>query len=182
LKKKHFEVDIGAEITEKAVIPETSHPTILCMPQLFPASMYSTRPFNTNGMFNIILYNLNFRRDMLEKYDIQTFCTQAIDTARFCQMIAKIGHMACLSIYKLGSFKPLVGDFARTQLPPKTPSISHFNCVGCLWPGDKQDSQNLHEVEVGRIAWNGKSLLAARVRLFAAYNMPSYYVAVGDLS
>lgn len=181
LKKKNFEVDIGVEITEKAFIPEAAHPTILCMPQFFPAPMYSTRPLNTNGMFNLMLYNLNFRREMLERYDIETFCTQSIDTARFCQMIAKIGHMACLSIYKIGSFKPLVGDFARTQLSPKTPSSSHFDCVGCLWSGDKQASEDLHEIEVGRIAWNGKSLLAARVRLFATYNMPSYHVAVGEL-
>jgi hypothetical protein len=79
-----------------------------------------------------------------------------------------------------GSFSPLLADFVRTPVPPKTPSKKHFNFVGSLWRAPDVPSLNLHEVEVGKMSWAGETLVGARVRLFASYGLPSYHVAVGS--
>jgi hypothetical protein len=94
-------------------------------------------------------------------------------------MVAKIAHVACLSVHGPGSFNPLVADFVRSPLPPQTPSTTHFNFVGRIWQPPDVPSVNLHEVDVGKISWAGETLIGARVRLFASYGMPSYHVAVG---
>ena len=179
LQKSHFPVDIGTEKTELAMVSSVYHPTILTMPKLYPASSYSGRPYGTNGLFNILTYNINCKKNDLEKYGIERFCTQTIDTARFCQMIAKTAHILAVHHYGYGTFEPLVSDLVRTALPEKTPSSTHYDHVGSLWQAKDQKSSNLHEVEVGTIEWQGISFIAARVRLFAIYEMPSYHVAVG---
>ena len=67
----------------------------------------------------------------------------------------------------------------RTSFPRGTPCKSHLEHVGCLWQMKDNPSINLHEIEVGKIDWNSQSMHAARVRLFASCDMPSYYVTVG---
>lgn len=181
LQKKNFKLDLGTTNTERVMIPDIHHPTLLVLPNLFPASRYSGRPYETHGIFNFIICNLNFSRENISKYGIELFSTQVIDTARFCQMLAKIAHVACVSVYGPGSFTPYVADFIRTALPAKQVSRTHYNFVGHLWQATDQPSTNLHEVEVGEIVWQGETLVGARVRLFASYDMPSYHVAVGKL-
>lgn len=182
LQKKNFPLDVGGSITELVMLPELHHPTLLTLPQLFPASRYSTRPKDTNGMFNIVIYNINCRQDDIAKYGISGFSTQTIDMARFCQMIAKIAHIACLSVHGPSLSGTFLNDFVRTALPPKTPSTTHFNFVGRIWQAHDLPSPHLHEVEVGEIAWAGETLIAARVRLFASLGLPSYHVAVALLA
>ena len=179
LQKQNFPLDIGTTVTKFVMLAEQHHPTLLTLPQLYPASRYSNRPIDTNGLFNILAYNINCQKRALDKYGIDVFATQIIDAARLCQMIAKIAYVACLSVHGYGSFKPLVADFVRTPLPPRTPSTTHFNFVGRIWQQPDVPSPNLHEVDIGRISWAGETLISARVRLFASYGMPSYHVAVG---
>ncbi|WP_035677782.1 hypothetical protein [Bradyrhizobium liaoningense] len=179
LKKQNFPVDVGTTVTDVVMLAERHHPTLLTLPQLYPASRYSRRPINTNGLFNILTYNINCRQSDLDRYGIDIFATQVIDTARLCQMVAKIAHVACLSVHGYGSFKPLVADFVRTPLLPNRPSTMHFNFVGRIWQPADAPSPHLHEVDVGEISWAGETLIGARVRLFASYGMPSYHVAVG---
>ncbi len=180
LQKKNFALDVGAETSEFVMISDIHHPTLLTLPGLYPPSACSYRPMNTNGIFNILTYNINCRRQDLDKYEITRFSTQIIDTARFCQMIAKIAHVACMGVHGRGAFKPLVADFIRTSLPPKTPSSAHFNFVGRLWQEKSEESSNLHEVEIGEISWKRATFISARVRLFASHGMPSYHVIVGE--
>lgn len=179
LKKQNFPVDVGTTVANVVMLGERHHPTLLTLPQLYPASRYSRRPVNTNGLFNIQTYNINCRKSDLDKHGIDIFATQVIDVARLCQMVAKIAHVACLSVHGYGSFKPLVADFVRSRLLPEASSTTHFNFVGRIWQPLDKPSQNLHEVDVGKITWAGETLIGARVRLFASYDMPSYHVAVG---
>ena len=125
------------------------------------------------------MFNINADPKALQKYAIDQFSSQAIDMVRFAQMIAKIAHVYAMHHLGYGTFKPLVADFVRTDFPPGVRCKSHFEHVGCLWQAKDAKSPNLHEIEIGKIDWNGQSLNAARVRLFASCDMPFYYVTVG---
>lgn len=179
LKKTNFPVDVGRETTQHEFIPLVHFPTILVLPMLFPASSYSRRPKDVDEPFNLRMYNINADPALLRKYALDRFSSQAIDMVRLAQMIAKIGHVYAMHYFGTGTFTPTVADFVRTSFPRGAPCKSHLEHVGCLWQMKDNPSINLHEIEVGKIDWNGQSMHAARVRLFASCDMPSYYVTVG---
>jgi hypothetical protein len=178
LQKTNFPLDVGRETTEHEFIPLVHHPTILVMPMLYPASSYSRRPKDADDPFNFRMYNINADPKVMQKYAIDRFSSQSIDMVRFAQMIAKIAHVYATHYLGQGAFKPLVADFVRTDFPPGTSYKSHFEHVGCLWKSDPK-STSLHEIEIGKMDWDGQSLNAVRVRIFASCDMPSYYVTVG---
>ncbi|MEX2697082.1 hypothetical protein [Rhizobium mongolense] len=178
-RKLNFPLDVGRETTDRQMIPVIHYPTVLVMPGLYPASSYSNRPFESNGLFNFMMYNINAEAAALAKYDVETASTQSVDLARFCQMVAKIGLVYAANHFGRGALSQTLADFIRTPLPPQTPSVSHFNHVGGLWQQKAAATHSLHEIEVGHIEWNGGRFAAARVQLFACYGMPSYYVTVG---
>lgn len=180
LKKTNFPLDVGRETSAHEFIPLIHYPTILVLPTLFPAASYSRRPRDADDPFNLRMYNINADSKLLQKYAIDQFSSQAIDMVRFAQVIAKIAHVYAMHHLGYGSFKPLVADFVRTDFPPEALCNSHFEHVGCLWQARDAASPNLHEIEVGEIAWNGQLMNAVRVRLFACCDMPSYYVTVGS--
>jgi len=181
MKKSNFPVDIGGAETKLQVVSIEDHPTILTLPGMFPASSYSNRPHNTNGLFNVLMYNLNVDPEALDRQAITSFATSRIDTVRFCQMIAKVAHVYAVSVLGYGGFQHLVSDFVRTDVPKGMPFTSHFNNVGRIWGGEELKSKSLHELELGQIDSDGQSYVAVRVRLFASMGMPSYYVTVGLL-
>lgn len=178
MRKRHFRMDRGRETTEHYLMPIEDHPTLLIMPRLYPASDYGSRLHRTNGMFDFLIYNLNADKTKLAQREIDILSTQFVDTVRFCQMISKIGHVSVVAHYGLSSFAPLVSDFIRTDFDKESTCSTHYDHVGCLWQTKDAPSSHLHEIEVGTLDWNGASFVAARVRLFAMYEMPSYYVAV----
>ncbi|WAC27871.1 hypothetical protein [Ancylobacter sp. SL191] len=179
IERNVFPVDLGTVKTEEEFFSTVHHPTILVMPFLFPAPVFSNTPINVDKPFNFRLYNINAKRDVLEKYAVESFSTQSVDMVRFSQMIAKIAHVYAMHHFRSDPFIPTVADFVRTDYAPETPVTGHFNHVGCLWKQQTPASTNLHEIEVGKISWNGEVFHAARVCLFASLGMPSYYVAVG---
>ena len=149
------------------------------MPFLFPASSYSRRPISADDPFNFRMYNINADATSLKQYALDSFSSQSVDMVRFSQLIAKIAHVYAMHHFLAVSFIPTVADFIRSDYPPATPVTGHLEHVGCLWQARVTPSTNLHEIEVGKIDWNGETLLAVRVRLFASCEMPSYYVTVG---
>lgn len=176
--KGKFLVDVGREVSDPRVLPIADHPTILTLPNLFPASSFSHRPPGTNGVYNVLMLNLNVDAEALARHGVEGFSTQIIDTVRFCQVLAKIAHVYAVHVHGFDGFEHLVADFVRTDFPKGAASASHFDHVGCIW-GREPASNNLHEIEPGRIEWNGEALLAVRVRLFACLDFASYYVTVG---
>ncbi|MCH4543815.1 hypothetical protein [Ochrobactrum sp. A-1] len=179
LKKSNFPLDIGRETTEHEYIPLVHYPTILVMPVLYPASTYSRRPVNADGPFNFRLYNINADAALLQRYSLDAFSSQAIDMVRFAQLIAKIAHVYAMHHFRSSVFVPRVAEFVRTDFPREAAPPPHYlEHVGCLWRQLDGTTGNLHEIEVGRMTWNGSARRAVRVRLFASYGMPSYYVTV----
>jgi len=180
LRKSNFPLDVGRETTTNKILPVTHYPTILVLPALYPAASYSRRPKDADDPFNFRMFNINADPKALQEYAIDQFSSQCIDMVRFAQMIAKIAHVYAMHHFGYGTFKPLVAEFARTDYPLGAQCKSHLEHVGCLWEAGETPSQNLHEIEVGRINWDGRIIKAVRVRLFASYDMPNYYVSVGS--
>jgi hypothetical protein len=181
LQKRTFPVNVGRLTSDYVFIPLMHHPTVLVMPFLHPASTYSRRPIDADDIINFRFYNINADRSFLEQYSLRGVSTQSVDTVRFSQLIAKIGHVYAMYYFREHALEPTVADFIRTNYPPGAPATGHFEHVGCLWQAKDGESTNLHEIEVGRIDWNDNSYPAVRVRLFASCGMPSYYVTVGKV-
>lgn len=179
MRKSHFPVDIGREETEKRVLPIMDYPTIITLPRFFPAAAYSTVNAGTHGLFNFLIYNLNVNPESLATYGIDGFCTQSVDLVRFCQMLAKIAHVAAVAELGFDFFRPFLTGFLRTDMPQDAKSATHFDYVGCIWNPNDSSTLDLHEIEVGNIEWGRTVMIGVRVRLFAKYGFPSYHIAVG---
>lgn len=177
-KGSNFPADIARLTTEKHFIPLADHPTILVLPTLFPASSYSSRRIDSNGLYGMMFFNINASDEKLYKYDIAEISTQSVDLPRFCQMIAKIAFSYTVGYMGYDKFTPTIGPFISTAIPPLQVSVSHYNNVGCIGRETK-DTDALHEIEVGKIKYGESTIVAARVRLFSSYGMPSYYVSLG---
>lgn len=176
----YFPLDVGRLSSELAMIPIADYPTVLVMPALFPASSYSRRPATGADPFNFRLFNINANRGLLERYALDTVSTQALDLVRFAQMIAKIAHAYASHHWRDHPFTATVSQLVRAIYPPGEPAIGHLAHVGCLLGESDPATVALHELEVGRMSWQGRTSRAVRVRLFASYGMPSYYVTVGE--
>ncbi|WP_210245793.1 hypothetical protein [Ciceribacter naphthalenivorans] len=180
LERTNFPLDIGREISRREFIPLRHYPTILVMPNLYPASSYSRRSPHSDDLFNFQVFNVNAEPKYLRQYDLEGFSSQSIDLVRFCQMIAKIAVVYGTHYFGFDTFNPTVVDFVRTDFPPGNPATGHFANVGCLWRRKRLATESLHEIEVGEMRWQGKTMAAVRVQLFASYGMPSYYVTIGE--
>ncbi|OWV69645.1 hypothetical protein ATY77_21000 [Rhizobium sp. R634] len=178
LEKTNFPLDVGRETTRHEFIPLRHYPTILLMPNFFPAASYSRRSPLSDDLFNILMFNINAEPEYLKQYALEDFSTQAIDLVHFSQMIAKIAHV--YGTHRFEAFRPTVADFVRTTYPPGSPVLGHLEHVGCLWQRKLPPTDNLHEIEVGAMHWQGKAMTCIRVQLFAAYGMRSYYVTIGE--
>jgi len=181
MRKGNFPVDVGREKTDNRIVPIADYPTIITLPIFFPAPTYSSARFGANGLNNFLIYNLNVNPEALASYGIDGFCTQSVDVVRFCQMLAKIAHVAVVAELGLDLFQPFLTDFIRTDMPKDARSAAHFDHVGCIREASGPSSSDLHEIEVGNITWEGAVMIGARVRLFAKYGFPSYHIAVGSL-
>lgn len=180
MRKGKFPVDVGREEIDERILPIADYPTIITLPRFFPAPVYSNAVPRTNALFNFLIYNLNVDPASLAPHGIDGFCTQSVDLVRFCQLLAKIAHVAAVAELGYDSFDHFLTGFIRTDVPKGAPSATHFDYVGCISEPRVPASDDLHEVEVGIIAWAGTTMLGARVRLFAKYGFPSYHIAVGS--
>ncbi|MER8961886.1 hypothetical protein [Mesorhizobium sp. M0701] len=178
IENTNFPADIGREESDRVFIPIIHYPTVLVLPMLFPASVYSSRSSDTDGLYRLRMHNINASKRNLEQYEIGTLSTQAIDTVRFCQMIAKIGVTYAASKFDPRTFSPDLMQLITADMPNGTAQASHYNRVGCIWDSQDSATSDLHQLELGTIDWLGQSMLAVKVRLFACYEMPSYFVAL----
>lgn len=180
LPNVNFPLDVGSYTSEEIFMPIAHYPTVLVLPALFPASTYSRRSPDSADPFNFLLYNINADSDLLTQYAIDGVSTQSIDLVRFVQMIAKIAHSYASHYWRDTPFAHTVSDVVRTIHPPQQPAVGHLAHVGCLLGTPNAPTAALHEIEVGQMRWGGIRRRAVRVRLFASYGMPSYYVTVSE--
>lgn len=180
MKKGKFEADFGLSISDNKSVHIATHPTILTMPNLYPATSYSRRTRQSNPVFNMVFHNLNVDPDATNLPDENYINSEKFDTLSFSQLIAKIAHISVVAWLRRKPKHMFVADLIRMSVSREVPYEKHFDHVGHIWNDGNHPSSNLHEVDVGEISWNGKTIFAARVRLFACFGMPTYHVTVGQ--
>jgi hypothetical protein len=95
-----------------------------------------------------------------------------LDTFKFCQFLAKIGH--CFAVYVLGDeFKPTLLDLIKTE-----PRGVRYDLIGGTL-GNEPPSTNLHELELNWRNVDGVDYAVIKIRLFASLGAPTYLVVAG---
>jgi HNH endonuclease len=100
---------------------------------------------------------------------------------QFMQMLAKIAH--CLAWIDPGPevFRPYLTDLIRDR----DKDAAYF-----IGQGPREIPNNLapknpnplHKILMSILEWGGMNLLIFRIQLFAAFNAPTYFVVVGELT
>jgi hypothetical protein len=115
---------------------------------------------------------------LAEKYGIKSYSPPAINTRNLARMLAKIAHAYAVAELGLGGFEPLLPEFILGK--------RDVNDIFLFVGGDHElepPAADLHEISiVPRPIIEGGYLAQVRVRLFARFGAPTYYVVVGRLS
>lgn len=176
---KSLIADAGSENNDFFITSLAHHPTLVMLPLLFPAASYSTKQKSSKLVYRQAIFNLNATASNLEKYDIESFSSQSLDLLRFSQLVCKIALAYATHFHRDKLFTPLADKLVLTKFNSTDYPEYIFDNLGCLFNINNNFSDNLHELEIGEIDFNGVKLCVVRVQLFSIYRMPSYYVSVG---
>jgi hypothetical protein len=174
-QKSSSKLDLGELTSNRQSVQLDFYPTMLMMPRFDPASSFSRRSTGSDSRVDWLVYNFNCTANSLSDIHDGSFAVSITDTVGFSQFVSKIALSFATAagnetLYKSTAAKFISKKFGREEL------YNHqFDHMGCISP-EVSTSEALHELEIGRIQWGGKELLAVKVRLFAKYGMPSYYV------
>jgi hypothetical protein len=107
---------------------------------------------------------------------LQGMATPALDTHRFMQFLAKIGH--CYAVSVLGdTFEPILSDMILADPAPPP----NFYLIGSYGNSRTDDpTANLHELDVSWQSADGVEYAVVRIRMFAKLGAPTYRVIVGE--
>ncbi len=107
---------------------------------------------------------------------LEGFSSPVIDTKKFVQFLAKIGH--CFAVYALGlhNFEPLLLELIR-----EGNAVGPYHFIGGLTEVPPP-APNLHELGLGVENFKGTDYIVARIRLFSVLGTPIYSICVGKPS
>jgi hypothetical protein len=118
---------------------------------------------------------MNVNPSSFSKYKIRRIMSPVMEAQRFSQMLAKIAHSYAVARFGINGFSPLL--------------LEHILGTGeCPWhfvggrAHDLPATNSLHEIEHEWCSANGNIYLLIRVRLFASFGAPDYWVVTGQLS
>jgi hypothetical protein len=94
----------------------------------------------------------------------------------FCRMLAKLAHAFAAADAGLNTFTPILPDFI---LGKSTVAVDWL--IGCATGDTPPKEDVLHRVSLDIVQQNSSRFLVAKIRLFAKFGAPEYYVAVGPL-
>jgi hypothetical protein len=92
----------------------------------------------------------------------------------FVRMIAKIAHSYIVSHYGIGNFRPLLPDLILGK------NKLHYYLVGGYDPDAPETPEADHQLLALIPKVNGQHYVAAGVRLFSRWGMPTYLAMVGE--
>ena len=95
------------------------------------------------------------------------------DVPAVCLTLAKIAHSFATAELGTGAFSPFLTSMITTGDSGKRAQF-----IGGLMYNEPQ-SNNLHEVSFGSHTCNRPDIVSVRIRLLAALDTPTYFVAVG---
>jgi hypothetical protein len=115
------------------------------------------------------------RQELFDKYKIDRFALAPWDSFMLCRMLAKIGHAFAAAELKRERFDPLLADLIlkgnadASDLIGGNPDLSI-----------NPKSNALHDLGLGYQRIGKKTYVVARIRLFATWGGPVYFVIVGE--
>lgn len=100
----------------------------------------------------------------------------SLNRRTFCLMLAKIAHSFSIAhgVADIPNAKLLLPDFIRSGEVP-----APYLVGGRYEVEDATDY--LHEIAFGKYIASGRQFMAARIRLFAPWRSPTYFVAVAEI-
>jgi hypothetical protein len=180
-KRKRAEALFPVSInqTKGNVIFHTSledHPSVLFLPVFNPPGLMIDRTIGESGFQSAFLKTLT----ALPKPGYPEFATPAVDTAAFCQLIAKIAHGFAVLELGLDGFTPLLPDVVLKEYGGDN-SLSWFHLVG----GDPRQfapAEAQHVLGWGFFEKNDTEYLIVSLRLLADEGAPVYFAVAGTLT
>ncbi len=158
-------------------LPLDRHPTMLFMPCLRFPGAFTLRPRGQSGIHG--LWNHWMNDLSLSRAD--EILTPALDTVRFCQFIAKIGHAFAVAALGTETFEPLLCDFIRRKFGP---TEQYPDCYDWIGGHEKRHPRGaaLHELGLSFTKRFRDWYLSVQIRLFVNLGAPIYVAVVGKLS
>lgn len=160
----------------------SSHPTILILPILLPPHCLMSDILPSAGAFGVYLYNVNVSPDTLNSEVGTSIASPVVDTFKFSQMLAKIAHSYMCSQFKPDAFEPLLVPLIQRTITKTENDDSRYSFIGGE-PSEEPATENLHELGIGLFDFEktGTTYICVRIRLFAQFGAPAYYVLPGTL-
>lgn len=172
---------IARQFEEIERLPLADHPTMLMLITLAaPGILMGRRSDARAGPYGGWTKNLNLDVERLRQRGYDGLASPEFDTVSFCQMLAKIAHSFAYA--ELGQdLVPMLPRLIRRKLPPKVSAWpSRYHLIGGN-PFERPESDALHELDLGIETTTGQGYVVVRIRLFAKYDAPTYYVVAGRL-
>ncbi|HMG78502.1 MAG TPA: hypothetical protein VK591_07455 [Xanthobacteraceae bacterium] len=158
-------------------LPLDRHPTMLFMPVLRTPGILTVRPRGYSGVHGLWSRWLN---DLKLSHANEIF-TPTLDTVRFCQFIAKIGHAFAVAAIGTDTFEPLLGDFIQRKFSQTEQFPGCYHWIGGFAKRHPRGAA-LHELGLAFTDRSPVWFLSAQIRLFANLGAPVYVAVVGKLS
>jgi hypothetical protein len=169
--------DVNNEPGKRVSLPLEEHPTDLILPALNPPNILTGAGALQSNERE--LWAMFFQQEKVYQRQQQKapFATAALDTFALFRLLAKIGHSVAVAERGLDGFNPLLVNFILGNEIEK-----RFYYVG----GPRRfkpaySREGLHDLTLLALPVAEAVFLIARVRLFAQFGAPIYYVVVGTL-
>jgi hypothetical protein len=153
-----------------------NHPSVLFMPVFNAPGLTVDRPVGSHGIQGAHLQMLT----ELPKPEFSEFASPSVDTAAFCQLLAKIAHGFAVLELGIDGFEPLLPEIILKDYGGDN-SFSWFHLIG----GDPRSlapSEALHVLGWGFFEKVGTEYLIVSLRLLANAATPIYYAVAGTLT
>jgi hypothetical protein len=164
----------GDNVIQRVALDD--HPAVLILPRFDYPGLTVDRPIGQSGFRGVFMQLLTD----LPKPGFPEFATPSVDTAAFCQLIAKIAHGFAVLEFGLGGFSPLLPELVLRNYGGDN-SLSWFHLVGGE-PHHCAPSEAQHTLG-WTVGENGNTVyLIVILRLFDNLGAPVYYAAAGTLN
>jgi hypothetical protein len=163
----------GKDVTMQ--LPLAVHPTMLLLPILNAPGALCGRPQNRPGIQGLSIFELN---NLEKNAGGHKIASPPLDTAHFCQLLAKMAHGYAVSCFGLDGFEPVLTDLILRKFG-KENWVDCYHWVGGN-PMEYAPNDALHLLGWGLGLVEGITYLVVVIRLFAKLETPIFHIVVGS--
>ncbi len=181
-KRKRSEGKFPVHVTgsdQQDVISHTSlddHPSVLFLPYFNPPGLMIDRPIGENSLQGAFLKTLT----TLPKPAYREFASPPIDTAAFCQLLAKIAHGFAVLELGIEGFAPLLPEIILKDYGGDN-TFSWYHLLGGN-PSQFAPSEAQHVLGWGFFQKDADEYVIVSLRLLANEGAPVYFAVAGTLT